>query len=222
MPGMFLGRGMGGLMSSGAAVAAGWWVVAGKTCVASWKPKGAASLAASYVNLANPGTYDAAPGTAPALDANGWVFNGATNSRYLTTGIVPASGWSMIAKYSSTSAITGNILAGSFVTNGAFCFAPNDAGPVKDFYYGNKITNPTGGSTAGVIAMTSEAGYIDGLSVVSLAGFTFSATAPAIYIGAINYSTKYFFIGTIEAIAIYSDTLTAAQVATLSSTIAAL
>ena len=52
-----------GCMGGGTALS--WWVVAGKTCVAAYEPLGAASLAASYVNLANPGTYDATPGTTP-------------------------------------------------------------------------------------------------------------------------------------------------------------
>jgi hypothetical protein len=51
-----------------------WWYVAGQTCVAAYQPIGAPSLAASYVILANPGTYDAAPGVAPTFDAaTGWT-----------------------------------------------------------------------------------------------------------------------------------------------------
>lgn len=76
--------------------AADWWVVPGKTCVAAYQPIGAASLAASYVNLANPGTYDAAPGVAPTwASATGWTFNGST--QYLTTGITPPRGPNMVA-----------------------------------------------------------------------------------------------------------------------------
>lgn len=37
----------------------------GATCVAAYDAIGAASLADSYVNEANPGTFDAAPGVAP-------------------------------------------------------------------------------------------------------------------------------------------------------------
>jgi len=38
-----------------------WWLsggIAAANCVAAYQPKGAASLEASYVNLANPGTYN--------------------------------------------------------------------------------------------------------------------------------------------------------------------
>ena len=71
--------------------------MAGETCIAAYQPKGAADLAASYVNLITPGTYNAAPGTAPTFDAaTGWTFNGST--QYLTTGVVPASGYSMLVR----------------------------------------------------------------------------------------------------------------------------
>ena len=56
-----------------------WWLAGGihpSQVVAAYQPKGAASLAASYVNLANPGTNDAQVGVAPGLDSSGWVFTG--------------------------------------------------------------------------------------------------------------------------------------------------
>ncbi len=43
-----------------------WWLAGGipaENCIAAYQPKGAASYAASKVNLANPGTYDAYEGT---------------------------------------------------------------------------------------------------------------------------------------------------------------
>ena len=54
---------------------------------AAYEPKGAASLAASYVDLSGNGN-DAAPGVAPTL-SSGWVFNGGT--QYLTTTFAPAN-----------------------------------------------------------------------------------------------------------------------------------
>jgi len=87
-----------------AAGAVSWWVVAGKTCVAAYQPKGAADIAASYVNLASPGTYNAAPGTAPTWDAtSGWIFNGST--QYLTTGVIPTvfNTWTVIVRFSNVS-----------------------------------------------------------------------------------------------------------------------
>ncbi len=67
--------------------AAAWWLSGGisaANCIAAYQPKGAADLAASYVNLANPGTYNAAPGVAPTwAAADGWTFGG---TNYLLCG----------------------------------------------------------------------------------------------------------------------------------------
>ena len=68
-----------------------WYLAGGisaANCLAAYQPKGAASLAASYSNLANPGTYNAAPGVAPTFDAStGWTFNGSTQMANLEQGI---------------------------------------------------------------------------------------------------------------------------------------
>jgi hypothetical protein len=86
-----------------AVVSADWWLSGGisaANCIAAYQPKGAVSYAASKVNLANPGTYNATEGTAPAFDtAVGWTFNGTT--MFLETGIVPdlsAQAWSVIVR----------------------------------------------------------------------------------------------------------------------------
>jgi hypothetical protein len=71
-----------------------WWAATGigASCQRAYKPKGAASQAASYINLANPGTGNAAPGTAPSWNAaTGWTFVSAS-SQYLTTSLNPSSG----------------------------------------------------------------------------------------------------------------------------------
>ena len=63
---------MGYVLGRGAGAAAQWWLsggVSAANCVAAYQPIGATSLAASYTNLANPGTYTAAPGVAPTFDA---------------------------------------------------------------------------------------------------------------------------------------------------------
>ena len=79
----------------------GWWDLNGTitSCVAAYQPKGAASYAASKVNLANPGTYNAVDGTAyPTWDTStGWKGNGA--SQYLSTGL-PYNFKSAIVRFS--------------------------------------------------------------------------------------------------------------------------
>ena len=75
-------------------------------CVAHYQPKQDAlgqivpTVLTQYRNWANPGTWDATLGTAPAFDpAVGWTFT-AASLHYLLTGIVPAAGWSMVVRFS--------------------------------------------------------------------------------------------------------------------------
>jgi hypothetical protein len=67
-----------------------WWLsgsIPAANCIAAYAPKGAASYAASKVNLANPGTYNATDGTNyPTWDtAVGWTFAKAS-VQYLAAG----------------------------------------------------------------------------------------------------------------------------------------
>lgn len=80
-----------------------WYLIGGISegdCVFAYAPDEAADLAASYVNLVNPGTYDAAPGDAPTLDG-GWDFDGV--SQYLVTNAVPVrQQWTVLVLYAVT------------------------------------------------------------------------------------------------------------------------
>ena len=58
-----------------------WYVTYSTNLVAAYQPKGAASQAASYVNLVTPGTYDLTTADAPGWAAGtGWVFNDTTQN----------------------------------------------------------------------------------------------------------------------------------------------
>lgn len=89
--------------SQAAEVASSWWLSGGidaANCVAAYQPKGAASYAASKVNLANPGMYDATEGTAPDWDStNGWKGNG--TSQYLYVRVTPLSSWTIAIRFSN-------------------------------------------------------------------------------------------------------------------------
>src|SRR5574338_141498 len=69
----------GGITQLGAgaqAATAPWWLSGGVSppdVVAAYQPKGAANLAESYINLANPGTYNASPAVSPGWSSlTGW------------------------------------------------------------------------------------------------------------------------------------------------------
>ena len=215
--GYVLGRGAG-------SAAANWWEAGGATnCVAAHQPKGAASLAASYVNLANPGTYDAAPGVAPTWDAaGGWTFNG--TSQYLTTGVVPASGWSMIVRYTDASTATADrYIIGSFSTNARFAIQYQTFGSSRRYSYGSATVEKAATATSGVIALVAANGYFNGLLDATGSG-AFTGTGQVIFIASwnINGVPSTYFSGKILALAIYSATLSAAQVAAVTAAMAAL
>ena len=207
----------------GAAAAESWWVVAGKTCVAAYCPKGAASYAASLVNLANPGTYDAAPGVAPTwASATGWTGNG--SSMYLTTGgLVPVATGTVLLRFSG--ATSDGALYG-FWDNAATYQEFGYQRYLGTFYYASGAyiagTHPT--DHAGVIAIADRTCYLNGAPDKTLGASTLPSCT--IYLLARYESGSgmagFFSAASIQAFAIYSDTLTAVQVSTVSSAMAAL
>ena len=183
-----------------------WWQVPGATCIAAYQPKGAADLAASYVNLANPGTYNAAPGVAPTLGANGWVFNGST--QYLLSGVlINGSTHSVVARFSG--ATTSNALFGVLRSGMAYVVFPYNGASSINW----QLTTGTAGTTvapaaaSGVLAMIpGHGGYRNGVIDIALAGVAVTASAP-LAIGARNWDgtiISYSAI-TVTAVAIYSD-----------------
>jgi hypothetical protein len=84
-------------------------------CIGAYKPKDAATLADSYINLPRPGTNNASvfPGyLAPSLAAGGWDTR--LGGSVLRTGIVPAAGWSLIVRFSElATSVKSQVLAGS-------------------------------------------------------------------------------------------------------------
>lgn len=190
--------------------------------LAAYQPKGAASQAASYVNLARPGAYDAAPGVAPTWSAaNGWIFNGAL-AQYLTTSLIPGSYWSLLIRYDSM--VGGSTLIGGRKPSGlpdgmgiGLAVGSNTA-----FDYGNRISVPLG-DASGILAIAGTRAYRNGIDVGGpLAGVP--VTPGALYIGAYNNSpaASGFCTGNIQAVAIYNAVLTPAQVAAVSSAMASI
>jgi len=212
-----------------AAVAPGWWVVAGKTCVAAYQPKGAASYVASKTNLASPGTYNCSDGAAyPTWDtAVGWSFV-LTSSQYLDTGVTPAQDhtWSMFVAFNSATrddwVNNWRALAGmqGFTAKFSFAIALFATGNVR--YRHGGLLQTTNNATSGVLGFAGSTAYYNGSS----AGTIPTGTTDTIYtitIGAENYTTPArFYTGNITGLAIYSATLTGTEAATLSTAMAAL
>jgi len=221
--------GYGLAQSAGAAaVPAAWWYVAGNP-VAAYQPKGASSLAASYLRIAGSGVYaniDPAVvgGVAPTFDAaTGWTFNG-SNTR-LDTGITPDNNqaWSIIIRFSGrTNSSTPLSVAGNTVSYPRFGFYLDGS---NVYYYNGALASKAGNVTAGVLAVAGTKCYRNGADE----GLTLGAKAGA-FVGSLPLGCRrltavgfdLYYAGAMQAVAVYSDTLTAPQVAAISSAMAAL
>ena len=201
-----------------------WWIPAtgSVTCVGAYQAKGAASLAASYSNLANPGTYDLGLGAAPDFNTStGWTFVKA-NSDYLTTGIVPENNqtWSMLIRCT----VTNSFFAGvSWAASKGFGIAVNAASRIYAYNGGESNAVITGGTLI-TLGVAGNKAYRQGTDV----GLTIPTSAETntypIWIGALNSTNAYYQPGNcdIAAVAIYSNTLTATQVGEITTAMNAL
>jgi len=199
-----------------------WYLSGGisaANCVAAYAPKGAASLAESYTNIANPGTYDCtAPVAAPTWNAtDGWIFNGST--QFLSTGYVPGTtqAKSLIVKYT-------DYTSGDDTVAGLY---EDDGGGLRHFAVAllNETVMYRNGTDAvpqdvlktyeRTLAVAGTVGYLDGVAYSTpLPASTVAPTSP-VYIGANAYNSaaaSNFFDGNVQYVAIYNTALTANQV----------
>ncbi len=194
--------------------------------MAAYAPKGAASYAASKVNLANPGTYDAAEGVAPTWAAGtGWTFDGAT--QYLTTGVVPPDSQtrSMIIRIANhTGAGVWSILAGQQTYGGARNLLLGSTYASNAEYWSGGFLRQAPLLATGTLAVAGNVAYRNGISDGNLSDAGSSDTHFGIYIGACNYQNDpiRYGNGSVLAFAFYNTTLTADQVAAVSTAMAAL
>lgn len=151
-----------GLAAAPTPPAGDWWTAGGApTPIAVYQPKGAASLAASYVNLVNPGTNNAALGDAPSWSAAGWGMDGAND--YLTTGLVPASGWSMLIAFTDWAPF--GWLIGAYNGSGNNRLSIGNPNGENRVEYGSGKTsevNYGAAVTSGVLGVAGQQAYRDG------------------------------------------------------------
>ncbi|MDD5220803.1 MAG: hypothetical protein PHV11_09570, partial [Candidatus Bipolaricaulis sp.] len=188
-----------------------WYTINGQiplaNVIAAYQAKNAASYAASLVNLAHPGTYDATAGVAPAwAAATGGV---GTGTEWLETGILPASGWSAFVQFDS--ATTGQrALFGQTGAVGAefslyYTFGP---GATVRYASGGNVAAPPELLT-GNLGMAGNSGYRNGVGEGLIPAWTNLATAT------INLLRRkgggLAFIGQYWATVVYDITVTPAQ-----------
>jgi hypothetical protein len=191
--------------------------IAATDCVAAYDPQLAASLAASYTNINNPGAYTAAPGVAPTLAPGvGWTFDGAT--QYLTTGITPADGtWSMILGVTGWTPSGTSYLCGSRTSANQRFYLGAAAGSGRYLYGNGSIAS---GSLYGatplskVLAIAAQVGYLNAAPDAAIGPWVGGAATRDIYIGCENEGVPvYYSAAVIHRLAVYSRTLLLAEVA---------
>jgi hypothetical protein len=183
--------------------------------VAAYQPKGAIDLATSYVNLVNPGTYNAAPGVAPTFNAaTGWTF---ALSAYLSTGITGAlpGTWTMLIRLSDVDTAAGRYAMGTHDANNNKRWWIQIAAANNVYAVGSTGSAGIASKTAGVLAVAGREIYHDGVSAGTVALGTYEAATEAIFIGGRIAAAS--LIGKIQAVAIYNSVLSSAQVLAVSS-----
>ncbi len=199
--------------------AAKWWLAGGinpANCLAAYQPKGAASYAASKVNLANPGTYNLTEsGGTPGWDAAvGWIFNG-TNYRFITGVSLSLSVCSVFGAFSESTFTGTHGLFGSI--NGERLFYVESLWNQQWQNSANQY-NKSGVIASGVCGVAGPKFFENGTKVATGTPTTGTVTC---HIGNIRNRT-YPWKGNIIAIAIYSTTLSDSEAAALSAAMAAL
>lgn len=206
-------------------VGGNWWEPSGSfTCVAAYQAKGAASKAASLVNLANPGTNDLTEtGTVTWATGTGWSAF-ATN-KHFSTGITPANGYTLIVRFADGSGTTQMSVAGEENTSTAtdLAISPVRGSADDRLYYHGGVAILGVRTYSGVLCVAGGACYIDGVYEGATGAWSGTATLP-VFIGCINYNgtPSIAWNGSIQAIALYSTTLDATQVAEITDNMEAL
>lgn len=210
-------------------------------CVAVYQPKGAASYAASKVNLVTPGTYDLSDGAAfPTWAfATGWTFNGATQYLTVASALVSAVPLSLVCRFNAVGVALGYALITICDFDSLHWFllyaggdAVGDPVQASTWQDANKLAASTSGFTAGnwftaagvYSAVDARAAYIDGGSKGTNVDSQTPVGLDTTIIGgfAVTSAVGGILDGSIAACAIYNIALSDAQVLALHTAMAAL
>lgn len=199
-------------------------------CVwAAYRPRGAASFAASLADLSGNGNDASDPGGAntPAWDAvNGWGFT-AANSHYLTTAFFPQNdqSQSVLAQFTNAANPDGRILGVDNAGVGdEFGLRPRTAGVNHDYINGGQAS-VAGALVNGNMAIAGGQGYLNGVvDGGAIGGWGGAAAVLPVYIGCSdnNGVAGSFQTVQIRALVFYNCALTAPQIAAIAAAMVAL
>ncbi len=211
----------------------GWWeasTIADNDILVVYQPKGALSIANSYVNLVDPGVNDATPVIAPNWNTtDGWTFTG---TQGLGTGIIGNGSQSMLIWLTNPIGASHKEVSGYFEAVGKRHFinvlrTGATTAIIRHAY--NTSTIVPAASTIDdadniVLCMARNKAYIDGTLIGDI-GSLDTWTSDPITIGAELTGVipaADFFEGDIKAYAIYNKELSQAEITILTTQIRAL
>jgi len=197
--------------------------ISAANCIAAYRAKGVTSQTSSYVNLANPGTYNLTIGVAPSWNiGGGWGFTG---TQYLNTGYTPdgtTQSKSLIVRFSGTYGAD-RLIAGCHGSSQRFeLSAYMGAGR----FYGNGGSGSIAPAvSSGVLCVAGNKGYYNGQQDITGISFASNTLYP-VFIGGRNYlgslHAGFAFSGNIQAVAIYNIEITSSQVSAVTTAMNAL
>jgi len=193
------------------AVSGGWWLAGGipaSNCIAAYQSKGAASYAASKVNLNNSGTHDLSDGAAyPAWDTStGWTFTKAS-SQYLISDINPTEGGSTILRVANVGNSSGIMYGGFYYSGGGknMEYIEILSYGVTRFGKGNASSDDSGVLASGCYALVGYKCYKNENLEQTISGSWDGGTVYPLHIGRRNGNTAIvYFGGDILAFATYN------------------
>lgn len=211
------------LLQPAANAAVPWYLSGGvASCLGAWNGK-VADEATSLVNLANPGTYDLTKINTPVFSAgNGWQGVGATSSAY-NTGITPtADTWTYIVRVSGAGSA---IVMGYSNGTAHLWLRPNNGSSQRQYHhYSTTAVTVATAVTTGILAVAGPNCYKDGAADGTITQDGSGLRLP-VYICARNTNpgaSSILTSGYVNAAAIYNTTLSPAQVAAITTAMAAL
>lgn len=195
-----------------------WYLAGGipqSTNYTIYDPASAASQAASYSNLANPGVRDAVPYNSPTWTSGlGWTGN--SSNMYLDTGVLPDANTTVIVMFQNAN-------------NGRYAFGMGDGSKnvgcipysSTNTYFEAAGTNTSKAEafTSGVVAITGTNVFKNGLKCTTFSTtWSGGAATRSIFLMARNNAgtATSFFGGSIVRVAIYNFKLSDAQISAVS------
>lgn len=205
-----------------------WWTtgnsISDSVCLAAWQPKGATSLADSYINLAHPPHSAYSGGTPPTFDPLiGWTFNG--TDQYLITREMNIANMSWCVRFSNGATnAAARVVFGACAGGGGYEGVAfyNTYSSDNHIYKNGNYVLVAPRVTEGVFAATPTECFNNGVSEGAMDN-TMSSNY-IIMIGALNLggAITQYFSGNIVALALYSAALTNAQIIAVSNAMALL